>query len=187
MHGIKRTLQDVGGGGAVNHGPAALATQIRLADQHPVDGGGRETLIPERERQVDLDQQVARELAHALALRPLRAVHAHRQADHDTADLVLPAQHGEARKIVSIALAFEHTVGGGHGAGLVGNGESNPLRTDVEPEQAPARRHNGAQFRNADDGHGCDRLLHEVSRSLIAGAASREQRPGAGSTTGDAT
>src|SRR5690606_23151618 len=101
--GVERALENVSGCHLVDDLAAALAGQVGLADEEALDGGGREALVPERDRlgEAGLLDEVAGELAHRLAARPLAAVHVHRQADDQPADPVVPAERREACGVVA--------------------------------------------------------------------------------------
>jgi len=119
-------LQDVGGGHFVDDFRAALAAHIRFADQEPVDRGGGEPLVPERQRQVAEFQQVFGEGADGLAARTFAAIHVDRQAHNQTADPApldqVEKRLGIVRKALAAADGFDRRC---NHQSWIGNGEAN--------------------------------------------------------------
>src|SRR5215469_15426712 len=71
---IERALQNVRGRMLVDHG-GTFGTARIAGDEVAFDRGGREPLVPQRDRQLGTAREVARERAGRLRPRPLGAVH----------------------------------------------------------------------------------------------------------------
>src|SRR5439155_17702881 len=74
---VERALQNVGGSVLVDDGGALPSAGVG-GDQFALDRGGREPLVPERDRQLGDAREIAREGARGLGARALAAIHVER-------------------------------------------------------------------------------------------------------------
>ena len=137
---------------------AAAAAGVGL-EQHTLGRLRRQPLVPERDRQISLGQQIAGKLPHRLAARPLAAVHVQGQADDQAADIVFGDQVVQGLRVereLSPGDGFER---GGDGEPDVAHGKADRLFAQVKAEQALTGFQGLGQFGRRFDDHGVERSL----------------------------
>jgi hypothetical protein len=131
---------------------AALARHI-VRDHLAGDGGGRHSLVPQRDRHVAQCQEVAGELPHRLGARAVAAAEAQRQAD-DKAGHVVPIDQGEQRRhVFGETAAADRVERAGDDEPGIGEREPDCLGPDIEPHDPPAGRHRRAKLLGVGEEH----------------------------------
>ena len=148
-------MQDVGGGHLVDDLGPPLAAGVG-GEQRARDGDGGQPLVPESHGHVHAGLEVARELAHRPAARPLAAVHVEGQAEHHAADSLAVDDPAQRLGVPGELPPPQRPQGRGDGEGDVGQRQAQGLRPHVDAEPALAFVERFREFsRVAGDHGGC--------------------------------
>ena len=132
---FERALKDVDGGVLVDHLLALGAADIDV-DQRALDCGGREPLVPERDRQLGLLREIAREGACRLGARALAAVHVDGQAEHEAGRAPLGGEDKYAGGIDTEFFADDGFDRRRHAPVRIARSDADGFGTEIEADQA---------------------------------------------------
>src|SRR5262249_55609377 len=135
---VEPALQDEGGGAAVDDLLALPSRQVGL-DQRPLDGGGGEALVRGLDGHGEAAAERLDEDEDALGARADLALERERQADDDALGALAPDPVGDRGDVAAHPDARERRPRVREEPELVGDGDPDGLRADVEPEDAHAR------------------------------------------------
>ena len=130
-------MQDESGGVLIDDGSAFLAADIGR-DQFTFYRGGRETFIPECDRQLCELGEITGECARRLCSRPFAAIHIDRQAKYKSDCRTFSRECDYAPRVRGERLARDSLDGGCKLSIGVTGGDPDRLGSKVEPNQSPA-------------------------------------------------
>src|ERR1700722_13933873 len=172
IQAVERALEDVSSGELVDE---EISTRTRTTglDQRACDGGRRQALVPEGERELDQRCEVARKRARRLRGGPFRPVHVARQAQDEAAHPVTRDERYQLLRILREFPAHDRLQRRGDDALHIRQARADRLRTDVEAHQPRMARQRRQNF-DLDQLAGHRRAL---ARRKLVGNRTQARRP----------
>ena len=141
------SLQDQDGGHAVDGLAPFFDRKVRFAQQ-AVGFGGRQALVPEMDRQLEVLAEIVRKRLNLLGLDAFGARHPQRKTNDDLSHPVIANDAVQEREIIFLVLAVKGVQTLGGDAERIRNRDPNAARSNVEAEDAVGRtggirRHSG--------------------------------------------
>ena len=146
----------------IDYGGALLPARVGR-NQVALDGGGRQALVPERDRQFGAPGQVARECACRLRARPFAAVHVDRQPEYKADRAPLGRERQQASNIGRERRAADGLDAGRESAVGIAAGNADGLGAEIEADERAARRPMGGGLDQRQDRAAMPRTLRASS------------------------